>query len=221
MPDTTITSGPADGAIVLDRKLTFTYTSDAPSGADVTYQCTMDDHFRFCGDGSVTLKPTRRTHLFTVAAIVDGVVDPTPATRSFTLPLNDKQLKRPNTGFSRSTKSDGSYLGSYREAREKGALLKRSVSGALGLALVVSRSKKDGAVKVKLDGTLIKKVNLKGPRGAKKVIRVSPTRPGPLTGALTIQTANKKRVRIEGLAVITEPPGVATRVQARRPGSQS
>ena len=201
-PDTAIVSGPGEGSIVLSKRLTFGYASDASSG--VSYVCTMDGRARACPVDEVTLKPTRRTHVFTVAAEVDGVVDPTPATRTFTLPLNDRQLKRAGRGFSKSKKSASTYLGTYRQATRRGSTLKRTIKDAEGLALVASSGRKHGKVRIKLDGKLLQKINLKGPRGVQQVISIRTGRTA-LSGTLTITTVNKKRVRIEGLAIITDP----------------
>ena len=82
--------------------------------------------------------------------------------------------------------------------------MKRTIRDAEGLALVASSGRRYGKVRIKLDGMLLQKINLKGPRGVQQVI---PIRTGSraLSGTLTIVTANKKRVRIEGLAIITDP----------------
>ncbi len=201
-PETFIVAGPAERAIVLSKKVTFGYTSDASSG--VSYVCTLDGRDRSCPVGQVTLKPTRRTHVFTVAAVVDGVADPTPASRTFTLPLNDRQLKRDGRGFSKSKKSAKAYLGSYRQATKRGATLKRNVKDAQGLALVASKGGKHGKVRIELDGKLLKKIKLKGSRSFQQVIAIRSSSK-PLTGTLTITTTSKKKVRIEGLVVITDP----------------
>lgn len=86
-----------------------------------------------------------------MAAVVDAITDPTPARRSFTLPVTDAQLTRSGRGFSKAIRSASSYLGTYREAGRKRATLTSTIANAVGLALVVTRRRQFGAVRVEAD----------------------------------------------------------------------
>jgi hypothetical protein len=85
LPETTINSGPADGSTTTSPTATFGFTSDTGS----TFQCSVDGSaFGACSGGSshTTASLTDGAHTFQVRA-VDSVarVDPTPASRTFTV----------------------------------------------------------------------------------------------------------------------------------------
>lgn len=81
-PDTTITAGPADGAVVADGVLRFGWRAPDAVGFD----CRVDDR-PVASCASAFAKPIRSgTHSFSVAAVDEaGNVDPTPARREFTV----------------------------------------------------------------------------------------------------------------------------------------
>jgi hypothetical protein len=82
VPDTTITSGPEDGALVLPGPVTYTFTSD-PNGDP--FECSVDNApFAACVS-PVTYDLGFGGHILRVRA-VDGVTpDPTPAHRIWTV----------------------------------------------------------------------------------------------------------------------------------------
>jgi serine protease len=83
-PDTTITAGPAEGTTTTDSTPTFGFTS-SESGS--TFQC-QDDTGAWTGCVSPSDRGpfTNASHTFRVRAIdAAGNVDPTPATRTFTV----------------------------------------------------------------------------------------------------------------------------------------
>ena len=95
-PDTTITSGPADGSIVLERSQTIGYASTIPSS---TFVCTVDEERVPCDASGLTDKFRAGTHVVEVAAVSPaGVADATPARISFTVPRNDSTFARKNKG---------------------------------------------------------------------------------------------------------------------------
>src|SRR5581483_5663025 len=82
-PDTTITSGPADGSTTNSAAASFDYVSDTPG---VAFECQLDS-----GGWSTCSPPTSYSgladgsHLFEVRANDAGTVDPTPATLTWTV----------------------------------------------------------------------------------------------------------------------------------------
>ncbi|WP_220451205.1 M12 family metallo-peptidase [Nocardioides dongkuii] len=193
-PETTITSGPADDSILLSRKTSFGLSSSV-DGASFT--CTLDGEARKCG----TLRGLAAgTHVFTAAATAEGATDATPVTRTFTVPLNDRQLQ--DRGPWKNKTAGDAYRGTFSTVAKKGARLTTKVSDAERLALVVGTSRKAGRVFVLVNGDRIGAVSLKGKKAGKKVIEL-PAFDEALSGRVAIVTANGRTVRIEGLAVVT------------------
>jgi serine protease len=83
-PNTTITSGPADGTTTTDSTPTFAFTSSEPGSA---FQC-QDDTGAWAGCVSPSDRGplTNAKHTFRVRAVdAAGNIDQTPATRTFTV----------------------------------------------------------------------------------------------------------------------------------------
>ncbi|MDX6372218.1 MAG: large repetitive protein [Nocardioidaceae bacterium] len=81
-PETTITSGPANGAVLLPGPVSYTFTSDQ-GGA--TFECSVDNSpFAACTSPATYDLPPNG-HLFKVRAVVAGVPDATPAQRIWTI----------------------------------------------------------------------------------------------------------------------------------------
>jgi hypothetical protein len=201
-PETTITSGPADGSLVLASSAAFGFSS-SESGS--TFECKLDGVATSCSASPVTLTGlSRKTHTFTVAAVDQaGNRDETPATRTFTVPLDDRDLDVV-FGAWKEKSAAAAYAGTFLKVKQKNASLGYPVIGAKSLSLIVGTRPNFGRVKVYLDGDLLKSVSLKGPSGFAKVVPLG-TFATPENGILTIQTKNKKQVRIDGLAVVTAP----------------
>jgi subtilisin-like proprotein convertase family protein len=84
-PETTIDSGPDEGDVVSDTSPEFTFSSDA-SGA--SFECQLDGApFVACASAGQQSYPglASGTHTFRVRARAAGKVDPTPATRVWTI----------------------------------------------------------------------------------------------------------------------------------------
>jgi len=83
-PDTTIDSGPAAGSTVDTSSTSFGFSSDDPSAS---FQCKVDGaSFAACASPRTIGPLTNSGHTFEVRAIGGGgMVDPTPAARSFTV----------------------------------------------------------------------------------------------------------------------------------------
>ena len=197
-PDTTVT-GPA--GFVLASSATLGIGSDE-SGA--TFSCTLDGVARACGPGPLALTGLgRQTHVLTAAAKDRaGNADPTPALRSWTVPLTAADLGR-GKGW-KLKRSAAAYGGAFLQATRKGAALSRSVTAAREVALVVGKGRKLGTVKVYAGARLLGTVRLAA-RGtsARQLVRVA-TFATPFTGSLRIVVATQDRqVRIEGLGVAT------------------
>jgi hypothetical protein len=90
-PETTITSGPADGAVIRDIDPTLEFTANEPGSS---FTCRVDELEAACASPftSATLSDGRHT-VAIVATDAVGNVDPTPATRTFAvvapLPVDD------------------------------------------------------------------------------------------------------------------------------------
>jgi hypothetical protein len=201
-PDTSITSGPANGSNLLARSTAFGFASNE---SPVTFSCTLDGAALACPGSSVALSNlTPGTHRFSVAA-TDGVgnTDGSPAVTYFTVPVDDFALVAVKGPWSRAGDA-AAYLGTVSKAKKKGATLSTQVTGARTVSLVVKTKTKYGDVKVKLNGKTIGTVSLKGPAASQQVIAL-PAFDSPVSGTLTIVTTSKKKVVIDGVVVVTAP----------------
>ncbi|WP_318152373.1 reprolysin-like metallopeptidase [Nocardioides hwasunensis] len=198
-PGTSIKAGPAKGAVVLKKRQTFSFTSTV---SPAVFQCTLDGKAIDCATGSVTVKVKPGTHEFSVAAVnAAGIADATPATRTFTLPRKSTALKR-SGGWQR-VKNKRAYGNRFLTSRGKGAALSMKVKKARRVGLVVATSPKAGRVHVFIGKKRIKTVQLKG-KNRFSVIKVVKLGKKARTGKLRIVAADRKPVRIEGVAVITD-----------------
>ncbi len=83
VPNTTITNGPPSTTTAITPA--FTFTSDKPGS---TFQCKVDNGaYQLCTSPFATEPLTNGSHTFSVYAVNGTVVDPTPATYSFTVNL--------------------------------------------------------------------------------------------------------------------------------------
>ena len=194
-PETSITGGPADGGFLLDDDVTFDVTS---SETPATFTCLLDGADAGCG----TLTGlTHRTHTFSAAASDQfGNTDVSPASRTFGVPLSDGQLTNVRHGWTRKSGA-GAYLGSFSVATAKGATLRRSITDATKLALVVGKGRGFGKVTVLLDGVKLRTVSLAGAPAGKVLVPVA-SFGSPRSGTVTIVSKSAKKVRIEGLGVL-------------------
>lgn len=123
----------------------------------------------------------------------------TSAKKCTTVPLDDKALAGP--GWTRATKA-GQFRSTWTTTSTKGRTLTRTGIKAKRLALVANRVSNGGVVEVRWNGTLIRKISLKGTAATKKVYPIV-TWGTVHTGTLTIKviSANGRSVRIDGLVV--------------------
>ncbi|HEY1540449.1 MAG TPA: calcium-binding protein [Solirubrobacteraceae bacterium] len=85
-PDTTITAGPADGAVIDTDAPGFSWISSEPNS---TFACTVDGEAVPSCEQAFASGASPGPHTFSIAAIDPaGNRDPTPATRSFTVKLS-------------------------------------------------------------------------------------------------------------------------------------
>jgi hypothetical protein len=208
-PTTTITSGPAEGSIWLSTVASFGLASDE---SPVTFACTFDGAALGCPSSPVTKSGIAAgTHTFTAAATDgSGNSDKSPATRTFTVPVDDAALTV-TKGSWRLKALAGAFLDTVSTSKKKGATLSTTVTNATSLALVAWTGKKGGKVQVLLNGHVLKTISLKGaPR--QMVIPVA-TFSTPQSGTVTIvnhsRKAHKKKqqkaVVIDGLGVVSAP----------------
>jgi hypothetical protein len=197
-PDTAITSGPGNHAILVDNRAVFGIrATTAPS----TFECHFNGRARACAAPTVALTGLPSgTHRFSVAARDDASnLDATPATRTFTVPVDDRLLK--GKGWKRKTAS-GSFRKTYSQANRKGATMTYRVKRATSLALVVSKGKRYGKVTVYLNGTKLRTVSLAGRTAGKRVIHLKSFASGR-SGTVKIVAGNGRTVRIDALGVVT------------------
>jgi hypothetical protein len=200
-PETTITTGPATGAFVTSSEATFGYASSAPGSS---FLCSLDGVALPCATSTVRLTSlTQGTHEFGTTARDDaGDVDPSPATRSWTVPLDSTTLKR-TASWSLKART-GYYMGGYAESTRRHAVLSREVSGMRDLALVASTGPGHGVVKVFLGTTLLKRVELASEVATRSqvlpIARFSTAQSGKVR---VVVASSDKVVRVEGLGVAT------------------
>ena len=198
-PDTLITSGPSRWALA--KKATFGL-GISPAGS-ATYACSLDGAGRLCTGSSATVRFASGTHTFAAKGRDTlGNEDSTPATRTFTLPVNNTDLK--GKGWTKAKKK-GHFLKTFSKTKKKGAVLKYRSSSIKRVALVVTKGKGYGTVKVYLGKHLLKKVSLAAKRTKKrKLVNVA--------GFSTARGGTIKiRVVSRGKPVVIEGLGVASR----------
>ena len=207
-PQTSITSGPAEGSFLLDTVASIGF---AANETPVTFTCSLDGSAVSCPSSPVSLSAlSAKTHKFSVFATDPaGNADETPATRSFTVPLDDAVLASTKGKWTRGSQG-GAFAGTVSTSKKKGSTLSTTISGATSLSLVARTGKKGGTVKVFLNGQLLKTISLKGAAAGKVLIPVA-TFASAQSGTVTIvndtKKAKKKKkqksVVIDGLGVVT------------------
>jgi hypothetical protein len=195
-PNTLITSGPSRWALA--RKATFGLAI-SPAGT-ASYRCSLDGAGRLCTGNSATVRFASGTHTFAAQGSDSlGNEDKTPATRTFTMPVNNTDLA--GKGWTK-VKQKGHFLKTFSTTKKKGAVLKYRSSSIKTVALVVTKGKRYGVVKVYLGKHLLKKVSLAAKRTKKmKVVNVAGFSTAR-AGTIKIQVVSAgKPVVIEGLGV--------------------
>ncbi|HXH79913.1 reprolysin-like metallopeptidase [Nocardioides sp.] len=197
VPDTVITAGPADGSVVLDQVQSLDYVSTV---APATFVCRVDDEKVPCAADGVTETYSAGTHDFSVAAVnAAGVADPTPATRSFTVPIESHALAQ--KGVWDQVKKKAAYGGSYVTSHDLGAKLVARIHDATKITLVVSTRRKAGSVTVFIGKKRIKTFSLKGRNRVNRLRQIVLDK--PRSGKVKVVVSERKPVRIEGLAITT------------------
>ena len=102
-PDTTITSGPADGSVISETTASFGFTS---SETGSTFECKLDSgEWESCTSPKNYSGLSVGSHTFMVrAADITGNTDPSPASRSFTIE-EQEDGDPPNTEITKKPKS--------------------------------------------------------------------------------------------------------------------
>jgi hypothetical protein len=196
-PNTLITSGPKQWALA--KSATFALAI-SPAGT-AKYRCSLDGAGRLCTGSSTTLGFGPGTHTFAAQGTDSlGNEDPTAATRTFTLPVDDRDLTR-SSGWKQG-KGTGYFLKTFTSTTKKGATLRTSSSAIRKVALVATFGKGYGTVNVYLGKTLLKKVSLAARTTKKRqlvsVAGFSTARSGTLK---VVVTSKNKLVVIEGLGI--------------------
>jgi hypothetical protein len=196
-PQTTITSGPANESIVLERRQKFTYSS---SVTPATFRCTVDEEMLPCDAFGVTSRFRAGTHTFGVAAVnAAGVADPTPATVSFTVPRDESTFARKGTWNRKKDKR--AMFGDYVTSRRKGSELVTRVPTTERIVLVIGKVKNGGTARVFLGKRKLGVVKFAGKQKFSQLRTFE--LPRARKGKLRVVVAKNKPVRIEGVAVVT------------------
>lgn len=200
-PDTTITGGPAHGAIVPSTTAAFTLgTTEA--GAQLA--CTLDGRARACAPGPMSLAGlVPGTHeLRAQASDSAGNTDPSAAVRTWTVPVPARSLVR-STGW-RLTAQSSAYDGRVLSTTRKNASASYSVRGARRLALVVGGGTTHGTVRVYAGSRLLKTLSLRTTRTVSKRVIPVATFGAAWTGKVRVVVVTSGRtVRLEGIAAPT------------------
>ena len=164
--------------------------------------CRVDGDTVPCAADGLKRRYPSGTHVFSVAAVnAAGVADPTPATRTFTVPRDDGTLVR--KGDWKRVKKAKAFGGDYATSSDKGAQLVTRIQKATEITLVVSTRRDAGSVKVFVGKKRVKTFSLKGKNRVNRLRTVVLDK--PRSGKVKIVVAKRKPVRIEGVAVVTEP----------------
>jgi hypothetical protein len=198
--DTTIVQGPRNGSFRLSRRATFRYLS---SVTPVGFRCTLDGRARPCGDPSTVLTGLAPgTHTFSVAARdAAGRTDLTPATRTWTGPLNDSALKRSPRW--RRLIQPSCYLGTCTKTASRGTRLSLPVEDVRSLALVASVGPRHGTVKIYLNTRLLKVLDLSAPKLERRRLLPIATFRRAHSGTVRIVSTRNRTVVVSGLGVHT------------------
>ncbi len=199
-PETSVTAGPAEGEVVLRSHVRFRFAASEPA----SYACAIDGLAVPCDATGASLAALAAgTHVFSVAARdAAGVLDETPATRTFTVPMDDQRFGA--SGGWRVASAPRAFGHDFRTTRNAGATLRHRVHGVTAIVLVANTGMRLGPVDVYLGRTLIGRVRLAGEHRA-GVLRPVATFDTPRSGMLRIVAAKDKPVRIEGVAVVSAP----------------
>ncbi len=200
-PQTSVLTGPTNNSFVLSTVANLSFGS-TESGSSFT--CALDGAPVDCPGGSLSLTNlAHTTHKATGTATDDtGNTDPTPARRTWTVPLDSTELTH-GTGWTQRSAA-GAYLGTYSQSAVQGATLSRKVTNARKVALVVTKGVGFGKVQVFAGTQLLKTVNLAATtRETKQLIPIT-SFAAAFTGRLKVVVSTSgKTVRIEGLGVAT------------------
>jgi hypothetical protein len=200
-PETTITGGPADGGYVLSDSVSMPFSSTGGS----SYTCSLDGGDGFdCTSPHVVTGLTDGTHVFRVWSRSSPTnADPTSAARTFTVPRDSTDLQH-SAGWTKKSGA-GYFLDTYSTTKRKRSSLSAPVSGITDVALVATKGKGFGTVKVLLDGTLLNKVNTASTRTQKRQLIPVASFEAPRSGTVKVVVVTAdKTVRIEGLGLATD-----------------
>lgn len=196
-PDTRLRGGPRPGGWLRSKHVAFRLRSDQ---AGATYRCAVDGKARRCGSRLELRRVSAGTHTVRAAAVAGGLVDRSPARRTFTRPYDDRALKH-GTAW-RERVGTGTFLGTYSQTAKKGATLRMRARHITKVALVVSKGRGFGTVKVYLGKRLLKKVSLRAKTLRKRQLVPVERFRKPRRGVVRVVVVTRgKVVRIEGLGI--------------------
>ena len=197
-PNTTVLNGPAHDSFALSTSATFGFGATETASS---FTCTLDAAPIACGTSLPLTGLSHTTHTVTAAATdTHGNTDPSPAQRTWTVPLDSTELTH-GTGWTKRT-STATYLNTYSQAKAKGSKLTRSVTGARKVALIATKAPGHGKVRVYAGTQLLKTVDLRAATLRTKQLIPITSFATPFTGNMrvVVYTAGKV-VRVEGLGV--------------------
>jgi PQQ-like domain len=208
-PPTDVTVGGFTRPFTLDNRFAVTSSATDPHGIDFfelsSRRAPYDEGFkptqthRSNGRLRVTVGSGTTACFAATATDTRGATSDPSAERCSAVPLNNQALE--HKGFEKK-RGAGHYLGSFSKAKNRGASLQLRGVRARRLALVATRCRACGSVKVLLGNDRLKTISLKANRTKKRQLINLATFNRVRTGRITIVvTSGGKLVRIEGLGV--------------------
>ncbi|GAA4811372.1 hypothetical protein ACFQ0K_03925 [Nocardioides caeni] len=200
-PRTTITGGPANGAVVTSTSAAFTLGS---SETGSTLACTLDGRARTCAPGQHRVTGLGAgTHVLQARATDRaGNTDATGAARHWTVPVPARSLRR-SAGWTLPA-SRASYDGRVLATSRRGASATVAARNARRVVLVANGGATHGTVRVYAGRTLLKTVSLRTARTTTKRLIPITTFGTAFTGTIkVVVVTNGRPVRLEGIALPT------------------
>ena len=164
-----------------------THTAD---GLKVAHEHTEPGVPMIVLETALPVKFAAGTHTFKAAAIdMAGNQDTTPVAATFTSPINNTELGH-SKGWTKA-KLKGTFLKTASVTKKKGAKVATKATGVTRIALIASKGKGFGTVKVMLGKKTLKKVSLAHKRSVKKKVIGIAKFATPVNGKVTVQVARE------------------------------
>ncbi len=177
----------------------------SPDHPRAVFDCTVDAAPVDCPDGWVRVDDLASgTHELTAAARAGGLVDPTPARWSWTVPLDDRGLEQVKGSWLQPDRY-GPFDGTLSVSTTRWAVLATDVVDARRLVLLAERRRGQSRVVLRVGGNRVGTFSFRGRPAGTELFR-SDRFEKPRSGRVRIIVNRGARAAIDGLAVVTAPP---------------